>query len=964
MAEVLAEHRIQMPAPAARAGMSTAPEKLLNRFVHLVALVERFGNALGTLAFTWATVVLLGGYPAELRRKDDFWFTITIVFLEAARMFSRNNNLDYRLFFRSRGSFKSLSWNAMILVLCFSNVLVCILIWNKYATIQIPALPLAVLAISPSLFPGAARLLICNLLCRAMSLWSPVVAVLLLGPSVPYSFDEDFNIHKLSSKNSIAKLTMYLILFVVVLLATISRLQFPGIMKLVDLTLGSRIIYWRRVILNLCMLAAVAMFVFTFEGVGWIVILIFKLCGLVVIVSFGNLQIPAAVLRIVLALLRLKAQSYYGHDEHVDKKILGDKTNLVPSLNIFYGMVLGQGILYIVACILDVFSCILLRCLARGARFRGPRAVEYVNLYYAYVFEKCMEGAVFARKKISLIAFAMDSLESDSPKMQLYGLHMLHIFLKNEPIKTKAVSKLATSTKTVTVLFNMLGWTSEGDANIRSFAAKVIAELAGSLRVVSVPGAMQLLASLLDTVHQQKIKDPLLDIGSLEAKQDTVIQQVAMDEQRPPMLKWLKQMAVYCLIPREEPSNINGQNSCTLRCWKQITKCWYIPEEEPSTDQDLLPVLGMLILDTLASFDIENCIEINRATGLISKIIDFTSNITDMNISETDQALLKGSSLRLLRRLVSTQGKFGVTLRQEISEHPFLLSNLAVILEDSGSSQELTELTAEILRNISMDANARDEIGKNRVIISRLMHAFLNREAASSTYSDKLRKVAGQALAVLAMDSANNCLVMLGEPGYVFIKELTFMIHGDMYRYVAASLLRSMCMHAQPKLGKSELKEISYILRQVLEEIMDAEGAELEILVGLSSQICNAITGDFVRELEHGQITERFINRLVCALNSNMTPTARCPGIRRMIVEHAINIMECNPSYTDCFNKCWMMEALLRVEHTPSRAEMYRFFMGDAGLMEHSVPLSALVARAKELMGREWRQGISSVTVT
>uniref|UniRef100_A0A453AW07 Uncharacterized protein n=1 Tax=Aegilops tauschii subsp. strangulata TaxID=200361 RepID=A0A453AW07_AEGTS len=355
------------------------------------------------------------------------------------------------------------------------------------------------------------------------------------------------------------------------------------------------------------MLAAVAMFVFTFEGVGWIVILILKLCGLVVIVSFGNLQIPAAVLRIVLALVRLKAQSYYGHDEHVDKKILGDKTNLVPSLNIFYGM-----------------SCILLRCLARGARFRGPRAVEYVNLYYAYAFEKCMEGAVFARKKISLIAFAMDSLKSDSPKMQLYGLHMLHIFLKNEPLKTKAISKLATSTKTVTVLFNMLGWTSEGDANIRSFAAKVIAELAGSLRAVSVPGAMQLIASLLDTVHQQKIKDPLLDIGSLEAEQDTLIQQVAMDEQRTPMLKWLKQMAVYCLVPREEPSNMDGQNSCTLRCWKQITKCWHIPEEEPSTDQDLLPVLGMLILDTLASFDIENCIEINRSTGLISKIIDFS----------------------------------------------------------------------------------------------------------------------------------------------------------------------------------------------------------------------------------------------------------------------------------------------------------------------------------------------------
>jgi hypothetical protein len=47
-----------MPASAAQAGMSAAPEKLLNRFVHLVASMERVGNALGTLAFTWATVVL------------------------------------------------------------------------------------------------------------------------------------------------------------------------------------------------------------------------------------------------------------------------------------------------------------------------------------------------------------------------------------------------------------------------------------------------------------------------------------------------------------------------------------------------------------------------------------------------------------------------------------------------------------------------------------------------------------------------------------------------------------------------------------------------------------------------------------------------------------------------------------------------------------------------------------------
>jgi hypothetical protein len=82
----VAEHRMQMPAPAAQAGngMSAAPERTLNHFVHLVTLIERTGNALGTLAFTWATVVLLGDYPTELIGKD-FWFSTVIVFLEAMR---------------------------------------------------------------------------------------------------------------------------------------------------------------------------------------------------------------------------------------------------------------------------------------------------------------------------------------------------------------------------------------------------------------------------------------------------------------------------------------------------------------------------------------------------------------------------------------------------------------------------------------------------------------------------------------------------------------------------------------------------------------------------------------------------------------------------------------------------------------------------------------------------------------
>ncbi|EEC82570.1 hypothetical protein OsI_27121 [Oryza sativa Indica Group] len=535
----------------------------------------------------------------------------------------------------------------------------------------------------------------------------------------------------------------------------------------------------------------------------------------------------------------------------------------------------------------------------------------------------------------------MDSLNSDSSRKKLYGVQMLHSFLKKEQLRTKTITKLTNATKTVASLFDMLGWTSDGDEEIRFFAAKVTAELAGSLRVVQIPGATQLVASLLDTDHQQRIRDHFLLIDSQVGREDSPIQQVGVAEQDSPVLKYLKQMAIYCLIPVDEPSNTHQRNS----------------QEEASTDQDFLPIQGLLILERLANFDPGNCMEISRTTGLISKMIDFISYRNHMtSTSEAHQIMLASLSLKVLRRLASTEGKLGVTLRQQILEHTFVLSNLAEIMDDNGSSHELKQLAAEILKNLAMDRNTSEGIGHIRVIISSLMREFLSQDPSSSRNSNHLlRKNAGQALAMLAMESTDNCLIMLMEPGYVFIRELTTMIHDDRYKCIAASLLWNMCEHAQPELSNSDLKELSYILREVLEGIMDVEGAELEVLIGLSSQICQVIPEDFTREVEHGQIKEKLVKRLVDVFNAHMKPSAHCPGIRRVIVQHAIYLMEFNSRYANDFHKCWMVEALSMVERTPSRSENYRLFSGDTGLMEHNAPLSALVARAKELMGREWR---------
>jgi hypothetical protein len=239
-----------------------------------------------------------------------------------------------------------------------------------------------------------------------------------------------------------------------------------------------------------------------------------------------------------------------------------------------------------------------------------------------------------------------------------------------------------------------------------------------------------------------------------------------------------------------------------------MTTCWSI-EEELFTDQELLPVLGMSILERLADCGPENSEEICRANNLISKIIEYTNEIHDQ--------ILKGSSLKLLRRLSITGGEIGITLRRKISEQPFLLRNLAEILDHMEGSHELKKLATEILRNLATDRNTRQEIVHIGVITSRLIHAFLAQHPPSNPYSDRsLQITAGQALALLTMESVNNCSLMLKEPGYELIRELIVMIQDDRYnRYVAAIILRNLCMNAQPMLSSSDMAELSHFLRKV-----------------------------------------------------------------------------------------------------------------------------------------------------
>ncbi|TVU43573.1 hypothetical protein EJB05_10053, partial [Eragrostis curvula] len=565
----------------------------------------------------------------------------------------------------------------------------------------------------------------------------------------------------------------------------------------------------------------------------------------------------------------------------------------------------------------------------------------------------------------------------DTPKMQLYGIRIMDSLLQREVTRNRILSKLNASVETMTHLMRMLDWTSTEDTTIRLFAAKVIAELAKSLRVVTIPGTMQLISSLLDANSEPEIKNALLDADDDDQeKQVTVLtntQQQGNDyivdaddypreKQDPPPRARDTSNLLETQARSDQQVGNNDQNFCFLKCRKWFSRLRSSTPEKPLLDHDHLPLpaLGMSILHSLA-YDYDNCREISRATGLIQKIIGYTSYKNDWTPNEVEQKILMESSLKLLRRLSNTSGEIGITLRHRMSEHPFLLRNLAEILNDSSSSEEVRKLVAGIIRNLAIDTSASLEIGRIEGVNIRLMDAFLSRDAPSSTSFDQfLQKVAGQALAILTMESVDNCAYILTGPRNV-VEELTSPIYRGKHKYVAARLLQNLLLHIQLEFSESDLRKLCEALDKVLKNIIDpgADEAELEVLIGLSSQICRVIPGDFARVLETRHHKEKFVKRLVNALNANTNPAVHCPGVRRVIIEQAISLMKYNSHYAIVFNQYNMMKALSMVEQTPSRVERYKIYLGDVGFMEHKEPLSNLVAEANELMRRQWLRGIS-----
>ncbi|KAF0888209.1 hypothetical protein E2562_013664 [Oryza meyeriana var. granulata] len=374
-------------------------------------------------------------------------------------------------------------------------------------------------------------------------------------------------------------------------------------------------------------------------------------------------------------------------------------------------------------------------------------------------------------------------------------------------------------------------------------------------------------------------------------------------------------------------------------------------------------LLGLLIIKKLAR-DHDNCSKIGNARGLLDKIIDFSAIGAGAGAGAAitpSRAKAVKRSLQVVKMLAETTGSTGKLLRREVSEIVFTVSNIRAVLQHGAGHLELQQLGAEVLTRLAMDADAREKIGGTGGVVSLLLAMFL--QPSVTEEGDAARIEAGEALAMLALESRRNCDRILraggdGGTGAATVARLVDALTDAAAGVGAARILTNLCAYAGGE-WFSDLHLVTSGAATALRNVMTKKSKLLEVSLGLVAQMLRFMGP---HELSHHLAgagvsggEEELVNRLVNVLERYSCPSIRVPRIRRFTVELAIGMMtegrRRRGAVAVMMAAAGMGRELRRVAETTSELECFHVFSGSAGLSRHAVSLSALVDTALELMG-------------
>ncbi|CAN6290695.1 unnamed protein product [Urochloa humidicola] len=373
-------------------------------------------------------------------------------------------------------------------------------------------------------------------------------------------------------------------------------------------------------------------------------------------------------------------------------------------------------------------------------------------------------------------------------------------------------------------------------------------------------------------------------------------------------------------------------------------------------DLDELNLLGLSILNKLAR-DHDNCDKIGKTRGLLDRIISYSS------IANGPKAVKQ--SLRVVKRLATTTGTTGKLLRRELSDIVFTVSNIREVLQRRDEIEDMPELhllAIEILTSLAMDEEPREMIGGTGGVASVLLAMLLpgkdkDAAAAPDRQKDAVRVEAGEALAMLALDSRANCGAIIVACGGGVVGRLVEALSDPVVIIPAARLLRNLCTYAGEEWQQLALRGVTAGATKVLRNIMVEKTKLLNISLGLAAQMLRFMEpGELRGSLAAAGVTDAALARtLVLVLREYTRPSMVVPRIRLYTLELAIALMrsaEEGARFVALFVELGLEGDLRRVAETTSGLECFNVFSGSVGLNRRAVGVCSLVESARELMRR------------
>ena len=148
-------------------------------------------------------------------------------------------------------------------------------------------------------------------------------------------------------------------------------------------------------------------------------------------------------------------------------------------------------------------------------------------------------------------------------------------------------------------------------------------------------------------------------------------------------------------------------------------------------------------------------------------------------------------SLQVVKMLASTTGATGKHLRKDISEVVFTISNIRDILRHGERHPKLQKISIEILTNLALEEEATERIGGTGGVLKELLNIFLNQ--LMPEHQNHVRRAAGEALAMLALESRTNCHRILKLQA---LERLVEALEIPLLRVNVARILRNLCTYS------------------------------------------------------------------------------------------------------------------------------------------------------------------------